>query len=153
MAFTIPNLVGQQASNLQARTAGTNEEIKFHRHCQKTVLSAYGLEGQGATWDTLHPNSNDDLQYLNNIVGENRKWWNLFEHEENITQDLRSILELLNNLVGIYMRGKSFSIQFQDNNNNQIGNLTMNPQTDQSTNYQVNGFGRDLKLRIGNNYL
>ena len=86
-------------------------------------------------------------------MGENIKWWNLFEHEENITQDLRSILELLNNLVGIYMRGKSFSIQFQDNNNNQIGNLTMNPQTDQSTNYQVNGFGRDLKLRIGNNYL
>ena len=31
-------------------------EYAFHRHCQKTVCSAYGYEGAGATWSILSPN-------------------------------------------------------------------------------------------------
>ena len=27
--------------------------VKFHRHCQKTVCSAYGYDGSGKTWDIL----------------------------------------------------------------------------------------------------
>ena len=35
------------------------EEISFHRHCQKTVCSAYGDNKSGATWGTLYHGEGD----------------------------------------------------------------------------------------------
>ena len=38
----------------------TTTDLPFHRHCQKTICSAHGLSGDGATWgviDTLNLNN------------------------------------------------------------------------------------------------
>ncbi len=37
------------------------EVVPFHKHCQKTVCSAYGYNGRGATWDTLYHGGEYDL--------------------------------------------------------------------------------------------
>ena len=74
----------------------------FHRHCQKTVCSAYGDNGNGATWLTLSPNPEtnwgDDLTNLQQVTanGSYVHWQQYFtRNTNNITQDLRSILELI----------------------------------------------------------
>lgn len=69
---------------------GDTEEdnIQFHKHCQKTVLSAFGPDGTGATWDKIYALN------LPNLVGN---WRAEFERNtENITQDLASILKIVN---------------------------------------------------------
>jgi hypothetical protein len=37
-----------------ATREGEGEQIPFHKHCQKTVCSAHGYNGQGATWYILN---------------------------------------------------------------------------------------------------
>lgn len=64
MAFTIPDLTDNKLNSVQTRDgeqAAADEEVKFHRHCQKTVLSAYGPDGQGLTWNILTRNNFSNL--------------------------------------------------------------------------------------------
>ena len=67
MAFTIPYLTDNKLNSVQTRAGDANamaeedDEVKFHRHCQKTVLSAYGLDGQGLTWNILTRNNFSNL--------------------------------------------------------------------------------------------
>lgn len=72
---------------------------------------------------------------------------------ECITQDLRSILELVDSLTDKVNNGKSFSITFNDNNGNQIDRKSINLQSDVDRNYLFSGFGRNLKLKIGEEYI
>ena len=62
--------------------------VENHRHCQATVLSANGTGNQnGATWNLI---GNLTLPKLRS------DWKNFFTRNKlNITQDLKSILELL----------------------------------------------------------
>ena len=48
-------------SERAAPANGSEEVVLFHKHCQKTVCSAYGYDGRGATWDILYHGSEDDL--------------------------------------------------------------------------------------------
>lgn len=84
MAFTIPNSI-QNSENPcgleEERTYESRDPVAFHRHCQKTVLSAYGVqpqdspstdpdEGEGLTWSEIK-----NLQ-LNNLPNFNAdKGW------------------------------------------------------------------------------
>ena len=73
-----------------------NDELLFHRHCQATVLSAYGISGTGATWDIIN-----DLDLLNieeNILPTWRKYFS--DNYNNITEDLAAILKLIDFIVG-----------------------------------------------------
>lgn len=45
-----------------------SETIPFHRHCQKTVCSAYGYDGQGMTRDILIPSIQGDLPNLQQFI-------------------------------------------------------------------------------------
>lgn len=64
----------------------SNSIIPFHKHCQQTVCSAYGFEGNGATWKTIRDS-----------IGIPSAWKEAFkENHNNITQDIRTILEIVN---------------------------------------------------------
>lgn len=53
--------------------------VQMHKHCQATVCSAYGYNGQGMTWSVLE-NAVNELQNLPN------GWLGRFmENGENIT--------------------------------------------------------------------
>ena len=70
--------------------------VDFHRHCQKTVLSASGTtKGSGKTWSTISDLSSS-LTHLPD------GWVNtyFYNNTQNITQDFASVLKLLDNTTG-----------------------------------------------------
>lgn len=70
------------------------DPIPFHKHCQATVLSAYGPDGNGKSWDVLY-------NERNNLPNLPDNWISYFTgNRDNITQDLRSILQLINQAFG-----------------------------------------------------
>lgn len=83
--------ITNDTSCLMTERDATNT-IPFHRHCQATVLSAYGPEGKGATWGTILGLTLDNLP---------SDWKTFFtRNKTDITQDLASILELINQTTG-----------------------------------------------------
>ena len=72
-----------------------NDDLLFHRHCQATVLSAYGIGGQGATWDIINELPLPNLQ---SILPTWKKYFT--DNYNNITEDLAAILELIDYVVG-----------------------------------------------------
>ena len=85
MAVTITSRTGESVAG----------EIPVHRHCQKTVLAASGIpSGNGATWSTISELS-EKLSYFP------EKWLEkYFMSNQNITEDLASVLELINGVYG-----------------------------------------------------
>ena len=85
MAVTMTSRAGESVS----------VEIPFHKHCQKTILAASGIpSGNGATWSTI-----SDLSEKLNYFPE--KWLEkYFMSNHNITEDLASVLELINGVYG-----------------------------------------------------
>lgn len=45
-----------------------NSEYAFHRHCQKTVCSAYGYQAGGKTWETLVNNATSTAQWATDLL-------------------------------------------------------------------------------------
>lgn len=128
--------------------AGAADPIPFHRHCQKTVCSAYGYNGNGATWKTLSPPEEvNDLANLNLGLQTGETWISKFQlNRDNITQDLRTILELIDATAGYI--AKDWNLIFKNNNNVLITSGTMSPWRDTNLNYTFSGFGRDISLSI-----
>lgn len=87
MAVTMTSRIGESSS--------VSVEIPVHRHCQKTVLAASGIpSGNGATWSTI-----SDLSEKFRYFPE--KWLEkYFLSNQNITEDLASVLELINGVYG-----------------------------------------------------
>ena len=76
---------GQDDGPLLERAAA-DSPIPFHKHCQKTVCSAYGSDGNGMTWNTLCPGTTGDLANLQNIVGKyssSTNWTSYFSRNTN----------------------------------------------------------------------
>lgn len=102
MAITILNDMG---CNLSPRPgeATSSEQVAFHRHCQATILSAYGPGGNGATWSIL---SELDLPHINS------NWKDMFTgNQTNITEDLKSILLLIDQVAEDF--ASNFTIGFK----------------------------------------
>ena len=119
-----------------ATNASNDLTIPFHKHCQQTVCSAYGWGGQGATWEII---SNLQLGHLP------EEWKDFFmENENNITQDLASILKLIDTIagrIGETIDSIKFTISFKDTKGNLIGEA--------GTDNQEITIGRDIDLTIG----
>lgn len=76
-----------------ARGSEGSDYIINHRHCQATILSAYGPTGDGKSKDYI---DHLDLPYL-----YDSNWKSHFSgNTQNITQDFKAVLELLNNTSG-----------------------------------------------------
>ena len=74
----------------------TSNDIDPHRHCQATVLSAYGPDGGGMSWNEITKVMEDG--YANNLP---ENWMSFFtSNRDNITQDLAGILKLINHGTG-----------------------------------------------------
>jgi len=120
-------------------TSSNSTTIPFHKHCQQTVCSAYGYGGQGATWEVI---STLNLSHLDS------DWKDLFtRNENNITEDLASILTLIDNVADqVSSMGaiKGFTISFQDANGVDIANQEFSAS---SRNYSVQ-LGRQVDLTI-----
>lgn len=125
--------------------------MALHKHCQNTILSSYGPTGEGMTWNYLV--NGTSLSNLNSLLSGGDWTSKFMGNTECITQDLRSILELVDSLTDKVNNGKSFSITFNDNNGNQIDRKSINLQSDVDRNYLFSGFGRNLKLKIGEEYI
>ena len=114
----------------------------FHRHCQKTICSAHGnANGEGATWNLIDELT---LPKLTNLCSN---WKTYFtRNNDNITQDLKSILELIDNVVsGI----GEFTLRFTDNNNDEIDSKTINPLSPNPTTFT--GFGCRVTFTMDDN--
>ena len=124
--------------------------VDFHRHCQGTILSVYGHQGDGRTTDIFQ---------LANFVNFPSTWReDFFNRPENktLTHDLKSVLELVDRVVG-ELKGSipsadefkvPFTLTFKDNHGSQIASKELNPLEDVDTNYEFSGFGRDITLNI-----
>ena len=74
----------------------TDSGVEPHRHCQATVLSAYGPNGGGMSWDEITKVINGG--YANNLP---ENWTSFFtSNRDNITQDLAGILKIINQGTG-----------------------------------------------------
>ena len=112
-----------------------NEDLLFHRHCQATVLSAYGPTGHGATWSTINNLS------LTNLDGN---WKTDFtRNTDNITEDLASILKLINNVAG-KTATPTYTLEFKNNKNSLITSGSLSPNGTAT----FGGFGRDITLKV-----
>ena len=91
------------------------EPIPFHRHCQKTVCSAHGItDGDGETWSIIDQ-AQETLSNLSSLDIPNG-WISLFSrNDNNITQDLESILELIDKVAG-KTTPPTYTLTFLDNN-------------------------------------
>ena len=116
--------------------------VAFHKHCQRTVLSAYGPEGEGATWNVI-----------NGVTGEHlpTNWKEGFRNTENITQDLASILRLMDN-VAESMYNQQFKLTFTDAAGQTIAEKLIKPMLDQDTNYKFN-LDREITLEVNGQQL
>ena len=125
--------------------------VDFHRHCQATVLGATGLSpGTGLTWEEI---DKLDLQYIQKI---NSNWRLNFLDNENMTQDLAGILKLIDLVAGRSGGGGgpaiSWNLEFLTNNKVPIDQQTLDPDNPPAK-VQFNNFGRDVKIKIGNDYV
>ena len=134
------------------------EVIPFHRHCQKTVCSAW-QGGRGLTRTTLMPRNNDDTAFasgdLSNIqsfiFGTPDTWQGYFtRNSNNITEDLRSILELINIIAGKVATKTNWNIAIKDCGGKKIvePDVTINPWSGGSQTYTFPEIGRFLTLKI-----
>ena len=86
MAVTMTSRVGESSVSV---------DIPFHKHCQKTILAASGIpSGNGATWSTISDLSEKFIYFPENWLEK------YFMFNQNITEDLASILELINGVYG-----------------------------------------------------
>lgn len=132
-----------------------SNEIENHRHCQATVLSAYGPTGDGKTKDEI-----DDL-----VLGNLRQDWkdNFSENRNNITEDLAGILKVINANFGDVLKRLALGEQSIDKLNlgkpivltltTSDGDKTLKFNTikpnDGSEVYQVDIPGSDVKAGTG----
>ena len=130
--------------------------VQFHRHCQATVLSANGYKtGIGKTWHILAGVENTDsipsnfgLPSLQELVTKKyagRSVQGYFvQNESNITEDLRSILELIDLVAA---RQFKLTINITDESGNLLRSVTVD--ADGSSSYDI-PIGRwlDLKLNL-----
>lgn len=124
---------------------GDLDEIPFHRHCQKTVCSAY-QGGSGFTWNTIDTLSLPNLLFLD-TQGRHEVWKEYFtaNESENITDDLASILRLIDKVAG---RKHEFSISFKDQTENIIaGPESFDPGYEQQSEH-VFKLGRVVELSL-----
>ena len=134
------------------QTRSSEETIPFHRHCQKTICSAYGPNGNGLTWNILYRGGENDLANIQSYVSQSSsgsEWYNYFTgNEDNITQDLRSILELINIIAGQVANRTTWILEFKDCGEKQVGTNIINPWSGDSQTYTFNNIGRFLTLQI-----
>lgn len=120
--------------------------VDYHRHCQATVLGATGdPHGDGVTWGTIR-----DLS-LPNISGRVPGWLNKFTTNDNITEDLKAILELIDAMVVAASGGgdsRAWNLVFNTNHGSTICDKTLDPTSTWNT-VVFDGFGRDIKIEIG----
>ena len=124
-----------------------SETIPFHKHCQKTVCSAYGYQGQGKTWNVLY-------DQRNNLVNLGSDWINFFnghgEDNENITYDLLAILKLINRLATTV--GKKWTLTFKagnaGNNSDNICSKLIDPWENTNLEYKFPNFSRNIVLTV-----
>ena len=144
MAVTITSRTGESVAG----------EIPVHRHCQKTVLSASGIpSGNGATWYNI-----SDLSEKLNYLPE--KWLEkYFLFNQNITEDLASVLELIN---GVYGKISEISpvkhVSFYDVDNNIIGtyvpdkNGQISPKLGRKIRLMIEGQELSFATLVGSSY-
>lgn len=135
----------------------TEVEIPFHRHCQKTVCSAW-QGGSGLTRKILMPRNNDDTAFLPGdlsniqsfISGTPNTWQELFtRNEDNITEDLRSILELIDKISSQVATKATWQVTFKDCGNKLVADQRINPwDGNNAHNYVFDNFGRLLNLTV-----
>ena len=144
MAVTITSRAGESVS----------VDIPFHKHCQKTILAASGIpSGNGATWSKI-----SDLSEKLNYFPEN--WLEkYFMSNHNITEDLASILELIN---GVYGKISEISpikqVIFHDVDDNIIGtylpdqNGQISPKLGKKINLSIEGESISFSTLTGAGY-
>lgn len=122
MNTTIPNSSGDDMPTTFHQTTRAGEDpVKFHRHCQKTVCSAYGYSGSGATWNILagsdNPSTNMGLPNIQDALSGSETVISYFNNNQhnNITYDLRAILELIEK-VASHTTSPTYTLVFKDNN-------------------------------------
>lgn len=108
MDITIPNNYSIHARPGNAAAMESQPTIDFHKHCQRTVCSAFGYNGAGATWDEINNLQSSDVPYFPS------DWKDYFtRNTQNITQDLAAILKLINKTAAKI--GGAATVNFQDN--------------------------------------
>lgn len=151
MNITIPN--SKNPSTPMARPASEVSDeppVDFHRHCQKTVCSAYGYGGSGATWDILagssNPESDMGLPNIQEALSGSETVISYFNNNQhnNITYDLRAILELIEK-VAATTTSPTYTLTFNSSNGQTIVAGTLSPD---NRNVAFNGFGRDITLTV-----
>lgn len=160
------NIMLNEKDEMSAREGGTaisdwdwQDDYAFHRHCQKTVCSAIGYSGNGRTWSVIYPGTGPlpNLQRCVNGTTSPETWQNYFnvnvekDGKNNITYDLRAILELINMVAGkMFDSLKSFTLTFKDTAGNVISETrTIDLINDKTRDYEFGGFGRNVKIMVG----
>ena len=112
--------------------------VDYHRHCQATVLGATGDPYEhGKTWFTIRDLSLDQLD---------ANWLSYFKNNNNITEDLAGILQLIDNVAGKVnaLGNVGYTLQFKNNQGIVLDQKEL-----------VKGgvtefvLGRDITLRVG----
>jgi hypothetical protein len=101
---------------------------------------------------TLLPNAERDLSNIQSLFDENDNWQNYFKKEDadNITYDLRAILELIDKLAEVVASKVSsaiWKITFKDTQGNELDSKNITPWGG-ITDYEFTGFGRPITLTI-----
>ena len=135
------DIIGQ---NRDASSDSSNEDIQFHKHCQKTVLPAHGTDNSiGATWQTIQ-----NLLDNNELSNLDPSWIERFqENPSSITDDLAAILKIINdnyhecqcdcNLLPVQNTSNGFQIQRNVNVYKMSVSTSLTPTVD-LTNYKKN---------------
>lgn len=94
----------------QSRDSGSSGTVAYHRHCQATILPAYGTEnGNGLSWGIIQ-GLKDELTNLDKVAPG---WLDKFRgNTQNITQDLAGLLQVTNQ-VAEHVYKHSFTIALQ----------------------------------------
>ena len=130
----------------EADTNNVSQEIPFHKHCQRTILSALGHQG-----DTLAQNLFDDAEAeLLNLTVD---WKDEFTGNDTLTQDLLGVLKVVDKTLGQFTASGGtanvhpFTLSFYDCKNRQITSSTIDLSQDVSQ-YKMKNFGREVELSI-----
>lgn len=102
---------------------------------------------------TLLPDVVGDLPNIQSFFAENdnpRVWQNYFKKDDadNITYDLRAILELIDKLAVKVATKTLWKIMFKDCGGKKIGDKTINPWSGSLQEYEFKDFGRFINLDI-----
>jgi hypothetical protein len=141
MAITITDgyMDGEKQVSRLVEEQQSRDPVSFHKHCQKTVCSAFGYNGQGATWNILSDNTdagNMNLTHIQSLLNSNETVRGFFSNNENnITEDLRSILELMDLLASKSINPIPKTLTFIEGNN-------------QSTSIRVMGMDNDEEIDV-----